>query len=157
MPTKQTIEQVQKQEAFKAIDHALNKIFEYSHLVEDAAWEIGEHLKNNNVLKDAQRTLVTGIDLATPNHETKRLCLGSALYHANDNTVTDLLQFLNQVERLSDFVTEHAAPNSHEFIVAEHVKEDRRSMHREVESELAQRVELYRQDIGQLKEQEAAE
>jgi hypothetical protein len=148
--SKKNRKQQLEQETFEAIDHALNKIFELS-VLDDPALEISEHLKNNNVLKEAQGTLATAIELATPNHEIKRLCLGSALYHATDDVVTNLQQFLNQVETLCDFVTENADPKSNVRWISEHVRGEHRKMNREVDGEIMQRVELYRHDINDLK------
>lgn len=156
MSTKQTKKQKLEQETFKAIDHALSKILELSE-IDDSTLEISDHLKTRPDLKEAHGTLNTAIDLATPRHETKRLCLGSALSRASDDVVIDLHQFINQTQKLCDFATKTADPKTNMRWISEHIKGECHKMLREVNGEITDRVAGYRFDIEDLKKnQEAA-
>jgi len=138
-------------DTFQAIDKALNLIEAFHRDCEssgrDAVWAISDHLKSRSELREEQSTFSIAVDLATPNHELKRLNLGSALHHASDDVVLDLIQFLNQTQQLCEFVSSHEPESSNIRHVADHVAVDRRAMKREVESEICKRVELYRIDI----------
>jgi len=144
--------QTKKTAAFDALDHALNRIFDLSFQDEDTAQELAKHLRTDNYLKDAQHLLSTALELARPSSERRNLGLMAGLARVQDRNVISLFDLLNCMNDLCSDI--HDSPEVPGDIKSKCniIALSLRPVIREVNSEIYDRLQDYRNEITNLKE-----